>query len=79
MTVHEKAPVAETVAPHVPIVAPDPTLVVIVFPGVNPVPETEIDTPLGPCDGESEMAGVVTLNEAVAASKLPSEPVAVTV
>ena len=72
-------PVAVTVAPQDVIEAPDPMLEVIVAAGVNPVPEIVVETPLGPRAGVSEIAGCVTVNVAVALSKLPSEPVAVTV
>ena len=68
-----------TVAPHAPIVAPAPIVVVTVAPGVNPVPETPTDTPLGPCVRVSVTPSVVMVNVAVALSKLPSDPVAVTV
>lgn len=78
-TVQENVPVALTVAPQ-PVTDPPELMVVdTVRPGVNPVPETVTDTPLGPWVGAREIAGVETVNEAVAASKLPSEPVAVTV
>ncbi len=73
-----KVPVAVTVAPHVEIDAPLLTDVETVRPGVNPVPETVTVTPLGPWVGASEIDGVVIVKSAVAASKLPSEPVAVT-
>ncbi|MGD0588659.1 MAG: hypothetical protein ABSA63_07725 [Thermoplasmata archaeon] len=46
---------------------------------MNPVPDTPTDTPLGPCVGVSVTTGVVTVNDAVALSRLPSDPVAVTV
>ena len=52
-----------------------PVLVV----GVKPVPDTATWTPLGPWFGVSVIVGVVIVNEAWAESKLPSEPVAVTV
>ncbi|HEY1198172.1 MAG TPA: hypothetical protein VGG32_05550 [Thermoplasmata archaeon] len=48
---------APTVAPHVPIVAPAPIVVVIVSPGLNPDPATKTDVPLGPCVGVSVMGG----------------------
>ena len=79
VTVQLNVPVPDTVAPHAPIVAPAPIVVVTVLPGVNPVPDTTTDTPLGPCVGTSVTAGMVTVNVAVALSKLPSDPVAVTV
>ena len=71
-------PVAVTVAPHAEIDAPVLIDVVTVRPGVNPVPETVTVTPLGPWLGASDIAGVVIVKSAVAASKLPSDPVAVT-
>jgi len=79
VTVQLNVPVPETVAPQLVIEAPELTVVRIVAPGVNPLPETVTDVPLVPCVGESEIAGVVIVNDAVAVSKLPSEPVAVTV
>jgi len=79
VTVQLTVPVPDTVAPHAPIVAPAPIVVVTVAPRVNPVPDTPTDTPLGPCVGVSVITGVVTVNDAVALSKLPSDPVAVTV
>jgi hypothetical protein len=79
VTVQLNVPVPDTVAPHAPIVAPAPIVVVTVLPGVNPVPDTTTDTPLGPCVGTSVTVGVVTVNDAVPLSKLPSDPVAVTV
>jgi hypothetical protein len=72
-------PVPVTVAPQLVIVAPEPMVVVIVTPIEKPVPETVTDAPLGPWAGVSEMLGDVTVNEAVALSYAPSEPVAVTV
>ena len=47
--------------------------------GVKPVPDTAIWTPLGPWFGVSVIAGVVIVNGDCAESKLPSDPVAVTV
>lgn len=79
VTEQPNVPDAETVAPQLVIVAPDPIVVEIVAPTENPEPETVTEAPLGPWVGESEMLGWVTVNEAVALSKLPSEPVAVTV
>lgn len=81
LTVTEQlnVPVADTVAPQVETVAPELTEAVIVAPGVKPVPEIVTPTPLGPCAGARLMPGRVTLNDAVAASKLPSEPMAVIV
>ena len=78
VTIQLNVPVPETVAPQLVIVAPELIVVVTVLPGVNPVPETVTDTPLGPCVGERVIPGVVTVNGAVALSKLPSDPVAVT-
>jgi hypothetical protein len=51
----------------------------IVTPGENPLPDAVTVTPLSPCVGTSVTAGVVIVNDAVALSKLPSDPVAVTV
>jgi hypothetical protein len=48
-------------------------------PGVKPLPEAVAVTPDGPCVGSSVRVGVVMRNAAVAASKLPSDPVAVSV
>ena len=79
MTVQLNVPEADTVAPQAPIEAPVPMEAVTVAPGVKPVPEIVTEAPLGPWPGASEIAGSVTLKDAVAASKLPSEPVAVTV
>ena len=79
VTVQLNVPVAVTVAPHALIAAPAPMVVATVLPGVNPVPDTPTDTPLGPCVRVSVIPGVVTGNVAVALSALPSDPVAVTV
>jgi hypothetical protein len=79
VTVQLKVPAPVTMAPHDPIVAPAPIVVVIVLVGVNPVPETPTETPLGPWDRVSVIPGVVIVNEAVALSEPPSDPVAVTV
>ena len=79
MTEQLNVPVPDTVAPQLVTVAPDPIVVVIVAPTENPVPETATEAPLGPWAGVSEMLGWVTVKEAEALSKLPSEPVAVTV
>ena len=46
---------------------------------VNPLPVTVYVAPTGPWFGDTVMAGVVIVNGAVALSKLPSDPVAVTV
>jgi len=78
VTVQLNVPVPETVAPQLVIEAPELIVVVTVAPGVNPLPETVTDTPLGPSVGETMIFGVVTVNGAVALSKLPSDPVAVT-
>ncbi len=48
VTVHEKPPVDEVVAPHVETVAPLLIVVVIVTDGVKPVPVTVVEAPLGP-------------------------------
>ncbi len=71
-------PVAEH-ALAAPIVPPAEIVNVIVTPGVKPLPDTVTVAPLGPCVGTSATAGVVTVNVAVALSKAPSDPVAVTV
>ncbi|MFZ0942919.1 MAG: hypothetical protein WAN54_03375 [Syntrophobacteraceae bacterium] len=47
--------------------------------GVNPLPDAVTTTPPGPCVGTSVTDGSVIVNVAVALSKLPSDPVAVTV
>ena len=66
-------------------VAPDVTLApalienAIVTDGVNPEPTTVTWVPLGPWVGVSVIACVVIVNVACAKSKLPSDPVAVTV
>ena len=63
----------------VPIV-PLPLIVnVIVTPGVNPLPDAVTVTPLGPCAGTSVIIGGSIVNDAVAVSLPPSDPVAVTV
>jgi len=46
---------------------------------LNPDPATMYVAPTGPCVGLTVIAGIVTGNDAVALSKLPSDPVAVTV
>ena len=79
VTVQPNVPVPDTVAPQAPIVAPAPIVVVTVTPGVNPVPDTPTDTPLGPRVSVRVIPSVVILNDAVAWSKLPSDPAAVTV
>lgn len=50
-----------TVAPQPVTAAPALTEVAIFSPGVKPVPEAVRETPLGPCVGESESDGVVTV------------------
>ncbi len=62
-----------------PIVPPAEIVNAIVTPGVNPLPEAVTVTPLSPCVGTSVSDGVVIVNDAAAWSKLPSDPVAVTV
>jgi len=52
---------------------------VIVVLGVNPLPDAVTVTPLGPWAGTSVSVGVVMVKVAVALSKLPSDPVAVSV
>jgi hypothetical protein len=79
VTIQLNVPVPETVAPQLVIVAPELIVVVTVLPGVNPVPETVTDTPLGPCVGERVIDGVVTANVVLAWSFPASDPVAVTV
>jgi hypothetical protein len=79
VTVQLNVPVALVVAPHAVIAAPTPIVPVIALLGVNPVPAITTDTPLGPSVGVSVIAGTVTVKAAVALSKLPSDPVAVTV
>jgi hypothetical protein len=79
VTVHEKVPVALTVASQPVTLAPLPMVVATVVPGVNPAPVTVTETPLGPCPGAIVTLGVVRVNEAVALSKGPSAPDAVSV
>ena len=79
VTVQLKVPDAETVAPQLEIEAPEVTDAEIVFPGVNPVPDSVTETPLGPWEGLREIEVEVIVNVAVALSKLPSAPVAVIV
>ena len=92
--VDEAVPVIVTVQRIVPVLLVSPQLVVenvspdsgvsvieivaVEEVGVNPVPLTVTDVPLGPWLGVSVIVGVVTVNEATALSKLPSDPVAVT-
>ena len=89
VTVQLKLPaeLPDVVTVHVPLgVTAAPELIVnaivtappVSVAGVNPVPATVTDVPLGPWFGVSVIVGVVTVNEAVALSKLPSDPVAVT-
>lgn len=66
VTEQVNAPVPETIAPHIEIAAPAPTVVVTVALGVNPLPETATDTPLGPCVGWRVIAGEVTVNAVLA-------------
>lgn len=79
VTVHVNVPDPDTVTPQLEIVAPELIVVVIVTLGVKPVPETTTETPLGPWVGLRVIPAALTVNVAVAASKLPSDPVAVTV
>lgn len=51
----------------------------IVTPGVNPLPEAVTPTPVGPCAGVSVIVGGRIVNDDVAWSGPPSDPVAVTV
>ena len=74
-----KSPDEPTVAPHAPIVPPLSITNRTVTPGVYPVPDASTETPLGPCVGVRLSPTVVTMNGAVALSKLPSDPVAVIV
>ncbi len=62
-----------------PIVPPEVIVNVMVELGVNPLPDAVTTTPPGPCVGTSVTDGSVIVNVAVALSKLPSDPVAVTV
>lgn len=78
VTEQSKEPVGETVAPQSVAEAPELIVVVMAAPGVNPVPVTVAEAPLGPWEGVSEIEGEVTVKAAPLASKLPSEPVAVT-
>lgn len=76
VTVQPNVPPVATATPQPPMVAPALTVVVMVAVGVNPLPEMRTDSPLGPSVGESVIDVVVTVNEADALSKLPSDPVA---
>ena len=62
-----------------PIVPPEVIVNVMVELAVNPLPDAVTTTPPGPCVGTSVTDGSVIVNVAVALSKLPSDPVAVTV
>jgi hypothetical protein len=58
VTVQLNAPGPVTMAPHAPIVAPAPIVVVIVSPALNPLgAATKTDVPLGPRVGVSVMGG----------------------
>lgn len=50
-----------TIAPQVVIDPPVPIVVVIVAPGVNPIPEIVTEVPLGPWFGVSVIAGFTTV------------------
>lgn len=78
VTAQPNVPVADTVAPQPVIVAPELIVDAMVVPGVNPVPAMWTESPVAPRFGVSVIEGTVILNEADAASKLPSDPVAVT-
>ena len=75
-TVH--VPLGVTLAP-VPIVNEIVTAPAVLVVGVNPDPLTVTWVPLGPWLGVRVIVGVVIVNVACAESKLPSDPVAVTV
>ena len=77
-TVQLNPPEESTVAPQLVIEAPALTELVIVTPGVYPVPERLTSTPLGPWKGLSAIVGTVNVNVTEAVSNEPSEPVAVT-
>ena len=76
-------------APVAPVVNEPDVQLVIVTPSntndanaaetENPAPATVTVAPTGPCPGDTVIDSVVTVNDAVALSKLPSDPVAVTV
>ena len=77
-------PVALTVAPQLLLLSVPPELIdsVTVTPGLNPVPATTVESPVGPCVGLSVTAGLVILNVAPAVSDVTvatSEPLAVIV
>lgn len=73
-----KSPVPPVAAPQYVSAAPEPIMVATVTPGVKPLPSTVIDAPLGPCDGDREIVGWVTVKVALAESFPRSDPVAVT-
>ena len=79
MTTQLNVPVAVTVAPQLEIVPPELIDAATVTPGVKPEPPIVTEVPVAPRGGVSVTAGVVIVKEAVPLSKLPSEPVAVTV
>lgn len=79
MTEQLKAPDPLTVAPQPVMEAPPLIVVVMVTSGVKPAPVTVTETPLGPWSGESVIDWLVMVKVAVALSKLPSDPVALTV
>lgn len=78
MTEQLNAPVPITVAPQLPMVAPAAIVVLTMTPGEKPVPDMVTEVPVGPWLGRRLIDGVVTVKTAVARSKLPSDPVAVT-
>lgn len=71
-------PLEETTAPQALTVAPLLIDVATVTAGVNPVPDTVTEAPLGPWVGARVISEAVIVNAALALSKPPSEPVAVT-
>ena len=82
--VHVNVPAELTVAPHVDdeSVAPVAIDSAIVTPGLNPVPDTTAETPVGPWLGVSVIVGVVIVKPAEATSDDTvewSDPVAVIV
>ena len=79
---HENVPVALVVnEPDVQLatVIPSNTSDASGVDAENPVPDTVTVAPTGPWVGDTVIAGTVMVNAAVALSKLPSDPVAVTV
>jgi hypothetical protein len=68
VTGQPKPPLAETVPGQVPMAAVPLIAMVTVASGVNPVPVTVTETPLGPWVGVKEIIGVVMVNDAVALS-----------